>query len=78
MGMVLELKLRKIGNSIGVILPKEVLGYMQVEMGDSLSMTKAPDRTVHLSPHKAEVARQMEVAQKVMKRYRHTLRELAK
>jgi putative addiction module antidote len=76
--MVLELKLRKVGNSVGLILPKEVLGWLQVELGDSVSLTKAPDRTLHLSPHKAEVARQMEVAQNVMKRYRDTLRELAK
>ena len=76
--MVLELKLRKVGNSIGVIFPKEALAYLKVEAGDTLSATDAPDGTLRVSPHKAEVARQMEVVQDVMKRYRHTLRELAK
>jgi putative addiction module antidote len=76
--MVLELKLRKVGNSIGVILPKEALAHLKVEEGDTVSVTEAPDGSLRLSPHKAEVTRQMEVVQDVMKRYRHTLRELAK
>lgn len=76
--MTLELKLRKIGNSVGVILPKEVLAHLKVEEGDSLSLTEGPGGTLHLTPAKAEIARQMAVAQSVMKRYRHTLRELAK
>jgi putative addiction module antidote len=76
--MVLELKLRKIGNSVGVILPKEALAHLNVAEGDSVTLTEGPEGSVHLSPHKAEVERQMEVVQDVMKRYRHTLRELAK
>jgi putative addiction module antidote len=76
--MVLELKLRKVGNSVGVILPKEALVHLQVEEGDSVSVTDGPDGSLRLSPSKAEVTRQMEVVQDVMKRYRHTLRELAK
>lgn len=76
--MVLELKLRKVGNSVGVILPKEALAHLRVEEGDSVTVTEAPDGSLRLSPHKAEVSRQMEVAKDVMKRYRHTLRELAK
>jgi putative addiction module antidote len=76
--MILELKLRKIGNSVGVVLPKEALAHLKVEEGDTVSVTEASDGSLRLSPTKAEVARQMEVAQDVMKRYRHTLRELAK
>lgn len=76
--MVLELKLRKVGNSVGIILPKEALAHLNVGEGDSLTLTEGPEGSVHLSPHKAEVERQMEVVQDVMKRYRHTLRELAK
>jgi len=76
--MVLELKLRKIGNSVGIVLPKEALAHLKVAEGDSLTLTEGPEGSVHLSPHKAEVERQMEVVQDVMKRYRHTLRELAK
>jgi putative addiction module antidote len=76
--MVLELKLRKVGNSVGVILPKEALAHLKVGEGDSVSVTEGPDGSLRLSPCTAEVTRQMEVAQDVMKRYRHTLRELAK
>ena len=76
--MILELKLRKVGNSVGVILPKEALAHLKVEEGDSVSVTEAPDGSLRMSPNKAEISRQMEVAQDVMKRYRHTLRELAK
>jgi putative addiction module antidote len=76
--MVLELKLRKIGNSVGVILPKEALAHLRVDDGDSVCVTEAPDGSLRFSPHKAEVTRQMEVAKDVMKRYRHALRELAK
>jgi putative addiction module antidote len=76
--MVLELKLRKVGNSVGVILPKEALTHLKLEEGDSVSVTEGPDGSLRLSPSKAEVTRQMEVVQDVMKRYRHTLRELAK
>jgi putative addiction module antidote len=76
--MVLDLKVRKVGNSLGLILPKEALAHLKVEEGDSVSVTEGPDGCLRLSPARAEVTRQMEVVQDVMKRYRHTLRELAK
>lgn len=76
--MVLELKLRRVGNSVGVILPKEALAHLKVVEGDSVSVTEGPDGSLRLSPSKVEVTHQMEVAQDAMKRYRHTLRELAK
>ena len=76
--MILELKLRKVGNSVGVILPKEALAHLKVEEGDFVSVTEGPEGSLRMSPHKADVARQMEAVQDVMKRYRNTLRELAK
>lgn len=76
--MVLELKVRKIGNSMGVILPKEALAHLNADEGDTVSVTEGPDGSLRLSPSKPEVARQMQVAQDVMKRYRNALRELAK
>jgi putative addiction module antidote len=76
--MILELKLRKVGNSVGVVLPKEALAHLNAGEGDTVSVTEGPDGSLRLSPHNADVARQMEVAQEVMKRYRHTMRELAK
>ena len=76
--MTLQLKLRKIGNSLGVILPKEALAHLKVEEGDSLSVTEGPQGSLHILPANLEISRQMEIAQDIMKRYRNTLRELAK
>ncbi len=76
--MMLELKLRKVGNSVGIVLPKEALAHLNAGEGDTVAVTEGPDGSLRMSPHKAEVTRQMEAVQDVMKRYRHTLRELAK
>ena len=76
--MVLDLKLRKIGNSVGIILPKEALAHLKATEGDSVSLTEGADGSLRLSPSTAEIARQLESVQDVMNRYRNTLRELAK
>jgi putative addiction module antidote len=76
--MVLELKLRKIGNSVGVVLPREALQHLAVGEGDALFLTVAPDASVRLTATSPEVGRQLEAAQSVIRRYRRTLRELAK
>ena len=76
--MIVELKLRKVGNSVGVILPKEALAHLKVGEGDTVSVTEAADGSLRVSPRKAEVSRQLEAAQRVVKRYRNALRELAK
>jgi putative addiction module antidote len=75
--MVLELKLRKVGNSVGVILPKQALAHLKAEEGDTVSVTEAAGGSLRISPHKMEVARQLAVAQGVLNRYRNALRELA-
>jgi putative addiction module antidote len=76
--MNLELKLRKVGNSVGVVLPKEVLAHLKAREGDTVSVTDAADGTLRVTTTKPEVARQMAVVQDLMHRYRNTLRELAK
>ena len=73
----MELKLRKIGNSLGVILPREVTARLQVEEGDSLSLTEGSG-SYRLSAYDPDIARQVEAGRRVMRRYRNTLRELAK
>jgi putative addiction module antidote len=78
MGMVLELKLRKVGNSVGVVLPKEALARLDARDGDTIVLTEAPDRSFRLAPDKAEFARQMKAAEQIIRHYRNTLRELAK
>ncbi|NOY00004.1 MAG: AbrB/MazE/SpoVT family DNA-binding domain-containing protein [Verrucomicrobia bacterium] len=78
---MIELKLRKIGNSVGVVLPKEAMAKLNIAEGDSICMTDAPDGSLRLTPvtegHE-EFAEQMNAAEDVIRRYRNTLRELAK
>lgn len=71
------LKLTQIGNSVGVILPKEVLARLKVEKGDTLFVTEAANG-VTLSAYSAEFEAQMEAARRIMKKRRAVLRELAK
>lgn len=75
----MRIKLRKIGNSLGVILPSEVLQTLQAKEGSSLSLVPNDTHTGYqLSADDAEFERQMDVARDLLKRYRSTLRELAK
>lgn len=76
--MTIELKLRKIGNSTGVVLPKETLSRLHVAEGDVLYLTEAPDNTLRLSAGDPEFAKTMEVFESLNRRYRNALRELAK
>ena len=76
--MVLKLKLRKVGNSIGIVLPKEALAHLKVTEGDTICVTDAADGSLRISPANAEFTQQMEVAEDIIRRYRNTLRELAK
>ncbi len=76
--MVVELKLRKIGNSLGVVLPKEVLAHLKIGEGDTICVTEAVDGSLRVGPSNDEFKKQMEAAESVINRYRNTLRELAK
>ena len=79
--MVLELKLRKVGNSVGMVLPKDAMAKLNVREGDSICLTDAPDGSLRLTPvteGREQFAQQMNVAEDVIRRYRNTLRELAK
>ena len=71
------LKITQIGNSLGVILPKEFLAKMKLGKGDELFVTENPNG-LNLTPHNLEFELQMEVARKIMKDNRAVLRELAK
>jgi putative addiction module antidote len=73
-----ELKLRKVGNSVGVVLPKELLAYLKVAEGDTLSVCEAADGSLRVQSSNPEFARQMQAAEDVIRRYRNTLKELAK
>ena len=65
-----------VGNSTGVILPKELLEKLRISKGDSLYVTETP-RGVELSPYDEEFAAQMEIAEAIMREDRDVLRKLA-
>ena len=71
------LKLTQIGNSVGVILPKEVLARLKLEKGDTLYLTDSPDG-MRITPHDTVFEDQMQAARHIMKSRRAVLRELAK
>jgi putative addiction module antidote len=76
--MIHELKLRKIGKSVGVVFPQEVLTVLKAQEGDSLQVTEAADGSIRLTTVKPEVSKQMKIAQDIMERYRSALGVLAK
>jgi putative addiction module antidote len=69
-------KLTAIGNSVGVILPKEILALLNVDKGDSLYFTRTP-YGVELSPYNAKIARQLEIGERIMREDRDVLKKLA-
>ncbi len=71
------LKLTKIGNSVGVILPKEILARLNADAGDLLYLTESPDG-FRVTPYDPDFAQQMSSAERTMKKRRAVLRELAK
>ncbi len=71
-----KIKLTTIGNSTGVILPKEVLQRLHVERGDTLFLLETSEG-IQLTPYDPEVARQLDEAERVMRDDRDVLRKLA-
>jgi putative addiction module antidote len=74
--MVQKLKLTQIGNSVGVVLPKELLAKLRVGKGDSITVTETPNG-LQLTPWDEEFAKQMQIAERVMRDDRDILRKLA-
>ena len=74
--MAAALKLTAIGNSTGVILPKEILDRLRVSRGDSLHVVETPEG-IELTPYDPEFAAQMDVAEGIMREDRDVLRKLA-
>ena len=75
---MLDLKIRKIGNSCGVVLPKDVLARLRVSEGDRLFLIETADGDYRITPYDPEFERQMKLAEEGMARYRNTLRALAR
>ena len=72
----MQLKITKIGNSAGIILPKELLARLRVESGDTIYASETPDG-VRLTASNPDFATIMELAEAIMREDRDILRVLA-
>ncbi len=70
-------KLTTVGNSVGVVLPREMLAKLRVGKGDTLYVVETPDG-IELTPYRPDFARQMDEAERIMRAHRDVLRKLAR
>jgi len=75
---MLELKVRKIGNSLGVVLPKEALRRLRAGDGDRLFLIEGPNGGYQLTPYDPAFEKKMQKAEDIIGRYRNTLHALSK
>jgi putative addiction module antidote len=75
---MIELKVRKFGNSLGVVLPKEVIQRLRAGDGERLFLIEAADGEYRLTPYDPEFEKKMAKADEIMARYRNTLHALSK
>jgi len=76
--MAYQVKVRKIGNSYGIVLPKEALNTLRVQEGDTLYLTEGAENSLQMRQSNEEFERKMAIAERGMRKYRNALRELAK
>ncbi len=75
---MVALKVRKFGNSLGVVLPKEVINRLNAGDGDQLFLIEGPDGSYQLTPYDPGFENKMAKAEEIIGRYRNTLHVLAK
>lgn len=75
---MVALKLRKVGNSVGVVLPQEVLGHLRASEGQEVYLIEGPNNSYRLTSFDPSFQQKMAKAEEIMGRYRNTLHELAK
>ena len=75
---MVELKVRKFGNSLGVVLPKEVIQRLQTGNGERLFLIEAAEGDYRLTPYDPAFEKKMKKADEIMARYRNTLHALSK
>lgn len=78
MQRMFALKLTQVGNSVGVLLPKEALAKLGVQKGDTLYLVDAPGGDMRLSAYSPGVAEEIALGEEFMDEYRDTFRALAK
>jgi len=74
--MAITTKIIAIGNSAGVILPKETLARLKLQKGDTICLSETP-YGAHLTPYDEQFMRKLEATERVMRKYRDALRKLA-
>jgi putative addiction module antidote len=72
-----QLKVRKFGNSLGVVLPREVINRLRTGDGQSLFLVDAPDGSYRLTPYDPTFEAKINKAEEIIGRYRNTLKALA-
>jgi putative addiction module antidote len=72
------LRISKIGNSVGLILPKDLLARLKLKEGDQLHVVEQPERGIKLSPYDPKHAEAMEIARRSFRKYADTYKALAK
>jgi putative addiction module antidote len=72
------IQIRKIGNSVGLILPKELLARLKLKEGDKLYYVEQPERGLRLTPYDPKHAEAMDIARRSFRKYADTYRALAK
>jgi putative addiction module antidote len=75
---MVELKVRKFGNSLGVVLPKDVINRLHTKDGEPLFLIEGPDGSYRLTPYDPAFEKKMAKAKDIIDRYRNTLHVLAK
>lgn len=75
---MLELKIRRIGNSLGVVLPKEAVNRLHADEGDRLFLIEGPNGAYQLTPYNPSFGKKMRKAGDIIRRYRNTLHALSK
>lgn len=75
---MIQLKVRQVGNSLGVVLPKEALARLNLKDGDILYLTESPEGSMRITPYDPAFEAQMRAAREGMGQFRNALRELAR
>lgn len=75
---MVKLKIRKFGNSLGVVLPKEVISRLSTREGAPLYLTETPEGGYRLMPYDPSFEQKMAKAEDIISRYRNTLSVLAR
>ncbi len=73
---MIKVKVTQIGNSMGILLPREALSKLKAEKGDTLYLVENPEGYT-LTPYQQDFEIQMKAAEGIMKKYRNALKELA-